>query len=381
MNASVFWAASLHAAAGLIVFIYALNRLLSRLNSGADKLVFLLALLAGLVLIPAGFGALAATRLSHLPWLSWLFPGVILAVFLLGELRLAAHRRRHRGAPPVRQTPPPALGMERLRRANTTLALSVLEFELVWQHPDLTVAHLSDLHLNDAIPADFYARAVSQAQQANPDLILLSGDFVTHRQDIGKIAPTLAGLKTTARLKLPGLAPGKAILASLGNHDYWSDPHAVLQALASLNIPVLEGNCLQAELEGQPVRICADASPWGKALDSAAFSEDSAQPTLVLSHTPDNIYRLLRLPDCAAVFSGHVHAGQFRLPLPWGSASIVIPSTYGRRLDHGHFEFPAKDGRRGRVHLFVSAGVGAAEPPLRLYCPPEVLIVRFRRQT
>jgi predicted MPP superfamily phosphohydrolase len=47
-----------------------------------------------------------------------------------------------------------------------------------------------------------------------------------------------------------------------------------------------------------------------------------------------------------------------------------VPSVYGRRFDQGHFRVGASD-------LFVSTGVGADTPPLRLYCPPDLLVVDF----
>ena len=89
--------------------------------------------------------------------------------------------------------------------------------------------------------------------------------------------------------------------------------------------------------------------------------------TLVLTHTPDNIYELSG-PGVTAVFAGHYHAGQIRIPL---LGSLVVPSAYGRLFDHGHFVVNG-------THLFVTAGVGAAVPPFRVYCQPDVFIVDIR---
>ena len=85
---------------------------------------------------------------------------------------------------------------------------------------------------------------------------------------------------------------------------------------------------------------------------------------LVLSHSADAIYNLSKA-GATLVFSGHYHAGQFQLP--W-IGPLLIPSVYGRRFYHGHF-------RTNQTHLFVSAGIGADQPPLRLYCPPDILVV------
>ena len=93
------------------------------------------------------------------------------------------------------------------------------------------------------------------------------------------------------------------------------------------------------------------------------------QLALMLTHTPDNVYRLSRL-GFAAIFAGHYHGGQIRIP---GLGSLVVPSKYGRRFDHGHFVV-------NNTHLFVTAGVGSAEPPLRLWCQPDVFIVDVEGQ-
>lgn len=76
------------------------------------------------------------------------------------------------------------------------------------------------------------------------------------------------------------------------------------------------------------------------------------------------MYDLAEL-GAAVVFAGHTHGGQWRLPL---LGSVVIPSRYGRRFDLGHFMIED-------TNLFVSAGVGSDQPPLRLYCNPELLVV------
>ena len=90
----------------------------------------------------------------------------------------------------------------------------------------------------------------------------------------------------------------------------------------------------------------------------------SDMPTIVLSHTPDNVYALQAL-GVDAVFAGHTHGGQMRLPF---LGAIIVPSRYGRRFDRGHFVV-------GKTHLFVSTGVGADEPAFRLWCPPDLVAV------
>jgi uncharacterized protein len=105
--------------------------------------------------------------------------------------------------------------------------------------------------------------------------------------------------------------------------------------------------------------------PWGPRRAVIPFQWEGALH-IVLSHNPDNIYRLSKWP-ADIVFSGHYHAGQIRLPI---LGSMVVPSVYGRRFDHGHFLVNG-------THLFVASGIGAADPPLRIYCRPDMFVVEI----
>jgi hypothetical protein len=161
--------------------------------------------------------------------------------------------------------------------------------------------------------------------------------------------------------------------ATLGNHDYWAGSEPVVEALQQAGIPLIANDCVRLPLwEGVSLRLCGIDDPWGE----PAWNPPQFVPgdlNLIISHSSDNIYRLCEYPF-TAVFSGHFHAGQVRLP---GFGSLVLPSRYGRRFDHGHFIFKNKAGA-GRTHLFVSAGVGSATPLLRIYCQPDVFVVNFR---
>jgi predicted MPP superfamily phosphohydrolase len=371
----------LHVGAGWMVFIHLLNRMMNRMRGSLLKFAAQLALLLAFTIFPLAIGwwvlqiTVGSSSSGVLIW-RWVFPLLVGLIWAVGEVMLYRSRIVHKGFPPTSSAPLPRKGINFLRHPFTTLDLTTHTYNLPWDGPDLTLVHLTDLHLNEVLPLEYYHQAISTSNDADPDLVFLSGDFVTHAHEIPLLPSLLSHLHTTDRLCAEGIKPGKAVLASLGNHDYWSDPGAIRQVIHNLNIPLLSGRCLEMHCSNGQFRVCGDDRPWGQGLDEIV-EPGKGLPTLVLSHSPDNIYQLIRLSTCRAVFSGHVHAGQFRIPLPWSgaSSSLVLPSAYGRRLDHGHFIFERY--HEDPVHLFVSAGIGAAEPPLRLYCPPEILMIRF----
>jgi hypothetical protein len=334
--------------AGASVYLFFLNRVLIQMRDARYK-SFLIRT-GGLVAVgaAAAFGYLAAGTL----WMA--LPLLALSATAAGEARRWAIRRRFRGAGPVAQE-----GSEiRLTRPATTTDLALRRYAVRvpgWAGPRLRVAHVSDLHLNSHLPLAYYREALRRTAAAQPDLLFYTGDFVTYAEYADRLPDLL------------GLAAGRlGAFAILGNHDYWADPAAVRRAVAAAGVTLVgERSVRVAAASGATVLIAGCEAPWSGPL-AAPPAPAVGELALLLTHTPDNVYRLSRL-GYAAIFAGHYHAGQMRLP---GLGPLVAPSRYGRRFDHGHFVLR-------NTHLFVTAGVGSAEPPLRLWCQPDIFIVDF----
>jgi predicted MPP superfamily phosphohydrolase len=219
----------------------------------------------------------------------------------------------------------------------------------------LRVAQISDLHVSAQLRSGYFEAALAAVVAERPDLIVLTGDYVSRSQNLPLLAQLLPG-----RLHAP-----LGVFAVLGNHDWWTDADAVRQIMSSAGITLLTGGCVHLPEAVGRVAVCGTEAPWGPKLDTLLAPSDLS---LVLSHTPDNVYDLSAL-GASVVFSGHTHGGQMRVP---GFGALVLPSRYGRRFDQGHFHVAATD-------LFVSAGLGADAPPLRVYCQPDIVVVDFVR--
>jgi predicted MPP superfamily phosphohydrolase len=246
----------------------------------------------------------------------------------------------------------------RLSRPATTTDLVFKQYRIPvggWSGAPLRVAHVSDFHLNSHLPMSYFQGAMRQVTELEPDLIVVTGDFITDRKYIPLIADVLP--LAQARLGVYGV---------IGNHDRWADAGAVRATARSAGVHMLDGKAVRLPHgDGHNIVVTGFEHPWGDG--SCQLPERNVRELhLVLTHTPDNIYAL-RQHSFDAVFAGHYHGGQIRAP---GLGSFVVPSKYGRRYDRGHFVF-------GRTHLFVTSGIGSAEPPLRLWCPPDVLVVDF----
>src|ERR1700690_2024712 len=85
----------------------------------------------------------------------------------------------------------------------------------------LRIVQIFDIHHGLFLPKSWLFEAVRQANRLNPDIIALTGDFVTYsRRNIGPAAEVLGRLR--ARY---------GVYAVLGNHDFRVDPGAVTDAL------------------------------------------------------------------------------------------------------------------------------------------------------
>ncbi len=281
-------------------------------------------------------------------------PAVILIALLAGEVRRWAIRSRLRGSLPA-STENDNFS---LTKPITTTDLRVDRYEVSspeWKGEEFTVVHVSDLHVDDHPPYEYYVDVMDRVNEAEPDLIFITGDFVSR----GKFTPEVAGL-------LKRLVSRRGIFAVFGNHDYWAGVEGVAEAVSKSGVTLLYNGSREVEMgSGHRILIWGCEDPWS-ATQWLPPVEGRDEMVLALSHSPDNIYDLNRA-GANAVFSGHHHAGQFRIPL---IGSVIVPSRFGRRFDHGHFVVEG-------THLFVSAGIGVGSPAFRLYSQPDIFVVRF----
>jgi len=310
-----------------------------------------------------GFGALAVTRL---PW------------------RLLAPRRAPRVAPAAASAD--GIGRRELLRhagvfgAAAPFALSLTgvplsydfraderEIELpAWPREldGLRVVHLSDIHVGGAMDAARLARVVELANGAQPDLVLHTGDFLTHRSGDFD-APLYEAL---ARIVAP-----LGQYACLGNHDF-DDPERLVERLRGAGVSTLRNALVTLSVRGQPLEIGGlDFLPGHVAQDMAparmqTWPARSAVPRVLLNHDPS---AFAHLPEACAdlVLSGHTHGGHIGIQLGRDRA-ITLVGLAGIP-DQGVFT-------RGRMRMFVTRCVGFYGYPMRVGIPPEIAVIVLR---
>ena len=214
----------------------------------------------------------------------------------------------------------------------------------------LSILHLTDLHFSPAYGRRFFEEAIEMALASGPppDLVAITGDFIDDDGAISWIEPILGRLR--GRL---------GQFAILGNHDYRHDYRTLRKELRIAGFKTLEGRWATLEVDGARLAIGGTTAPWGK--DLARRPIPHADAHLLLSHSPDQVYRAARM-GVDLMLCGHNHGGQVRLPI---IGPILMPSLFSRRFDREFF-------RVGRTLMFVGQGLGAKDP-LRIGCSPEIV--------
>jgi predicted MPP superfamily phosphohydrolase len=224
----------------------------------------------------------------------------------------------------------------------------------------LRIVHLTDVHHSLFTPLADIQRAVHLANLLRPDLVALTGDYVTlSRTYIWPVVRALGKLR--ARL---------GVFAVLGNHDFQVDADQITQALSVQRIRVLRNSHFALGTRSTRLWILGVDDLWWDAddLPAALRSVPAREPKILLCHNPLGV-RQAAAHGIDFVLSGHTHGGQVRLP--------VVGSVYGRtKLGK---RFVEGWNRLDGTQIYVSRGIGKVLLPLRLGCPPEIACLRLRR--
>jgi predicted MPP superfamily phosphohydrolase len=216
------------------------------------------------------------------------------------------------------------------------------------------IAHLSDFHLGVSSPGvHAVRRAVDWTAERQPDLVVISGDLLTHPRG----EPLLREL--VAQLPQP-------TLAILGNHDLAisRDPQATRSDLQELEpATLLRDDGVELTLRGKSVWVAgADAGLIVRRrvkVDPNTLSRD-ADLRILLCHYP-RVVDQLQPGRFDLVLAGHMHDGQIALPYPGGKIRFAHLSA---RFQRGVYRTPA-----GVLH--VSPGLGTTFVPFRFAARPE----------
>ncbi|GHO70518.1 metallophosphoesterase [Ktedonobacter sp. SOSP1-52] len=233
------------------------------------------------------------------------------------------------------------------------------------------IAQLSDIHIDDTW-MDFkrLSDIVKQVNAQHPDLIVITGDFVTRYYPWA--ARPLAALGD--------LHARDGIFSIYGNHDAWSGTDwlgALIKPL-SINDLTNEFHTIKRE-NGAMLHIVGieDLWPDPSYINSVWEYSDtiadlvkrlpSEGSAILLAHEPDFADVATKTERFDLQLSGHTHGGQVRIPL------VGTPRTppLGHKYVSGLYSV-------GSMLQYTNRGLGMVKPQVRFDCRPEITIIECR---
>jgi uncharacterized protein len=230
-----------------------------------------------------------------------------------------------------------------------------------------TIAHLSDFHYDEVFSVIPIQKAIRIVNGLNPDLVVLTGDFVTTSFPCIHKQPKAARAAEPCAKLLHELRPRLGSVAVLGNHDVEADAGFITEALEAHGISVLHNRSQVVEREQARLWLCGlDSLASHPHLDLALRGVPSNEPAVLCVHEPDFADVASRHPIDLQL-SGHSHGGQVWIP---GIGAPWLP-RFARKYPRGQYHV-------GAMRLYTNIGLGTIRIPVRLNCVPEVTLITLR---
>lgn len=232
------------------------------------------------------------------------------------------------------------------------------------------IIQLSDLHSDDSwMTAGRLAQIVRLANAQQPDLTVITGDFVTHY------------LKDTPRTLsvLRDLQARDGIFAILGNHDHWSGAERVRSLVQANGIHELNDDIYTIQRAGGAMlHLVGLDDLWPMPSTLTPLQQHLGRAQALASRLPDDGTAILLVhePDFADVaatvgrfdlqLSGHSHGGQVRIPV---YGAIRLP-PFSRHYPVGLYQ-------TGSLLHYTNRGLGMIRPQVRFNCRPEITVIEL----
>ncbi len=228
----------------------------------------------------------------------------------------------------------------------------------------LRIVYLSDIHKGGLYTDTRVTSLVSHINAANPDIVLLGGDYAQNS------AGAIAFFQT-----LPRIHSRYGVYAVLGNHDR-TVPEANLTTLQSVmqaaGVTPLVNSVSEVRIGGSSIYIAGvdDIDNGHPDLKGVARQVRASDYVIFLCHSPAVIPEAQRARDRNGQDNwfdlglfGHTHGGQI---------AFIGPLLKDDGVPH---EYTKGWLRQSRADLLITRGVGTSGLPVRLFCRPQIHVI------
>ncbi len=235
-----------------------------------------------------------------------------------------------------------------------------MDFELPNLSPvfeGMRIAHISDLHYGTWLNLDRLSDAVSRVNAWGPDLIAITGDFVSFNKGrrVGDLVEPLSRLEAL-----------HGVLGVLGNHDCKAGLARVVAAIEKAGVRLLQNEVACLKREGEQVYFGGIGS-WYYSQDrlgTVLSHLERPGAAILLAHEPDFADQSAATRRFDLQLSGHSHGGQ-----------MVLPRLGPLYLPRCGLKYPSGQYQVNGMIQYTNRGLGTSHLRLRWNCPPEITLI------
>ena len=211
------------------------------------------------------------------------------------------------------------------------------------------LVQISDVHIGALLRKDWVSHVVDRIRALSPDLVAITGDLVD-----GSVAELRDHVAPLSRIEAK-----HGVFFTTGNHEYYSGVEDWYAHLPTLGVRPLRNERVEI---APGLDLAGIEDPTGAPnLSRALEGRDPSRALVLLAHQPRQFAEAAKR-GVSLTLSGHTHGGQI-WPFSW-LVALAQPYLAGLHV-------------RGEAQLYVSRGTGFWGPPMRVFAPAEITLLKL----
>ncbi len=236
---------------------------------------------------------------------------------------------------------------------NVDIELNKLDYEF----NNYKIINLTDIHIGQWLTPEYLEGVVDYVNTLNPDLITLTGDYVSYILDDYENDLEKSFKKLKAR-------DGK--LAILGNHDHWLGADKIRNILKKANIKDLSNDVYS--IKSLNIAGVDSCTVGADDLDAVLNKLPKTGASILLAHEPDFANISSKTNRFDLQISGHSHGGQFIIP-----GTNIAPFRGPKSTKYPVGKYKVKN-----MIQYTSRGLGTNTFWMRINCKPEITLFHLK---